>query len=230
MPCVFLTTLSGRPPRKPVRSPALKVERIINEPTAAALAYGFEKKKNEKNRRLRLRRRHVSMSPFWTSAINVFEVLSTNGDTHLGGDNLDHIVMDYIADEFKKKEGIDLRNDPDGPPANERSCGKRAEVANSRRLWKTSINLPFHHRRPGPGPKHLQMTITRSKFEQLCEANVRSAENRRATVLLKMRKLKTRRNRRSRPSSAVSIPYPEGTGKSPKAIFNKETESKHQPG
>ena len=144
----------------------LKVERIINEPTAAALAYGFEKKKNEK----------IAVFDFGGGTFdvsildigdNVFEVMSTNGDTHLGGDNLDHIVMDYIADEFKRKEGIDLRKDP---MALQRlkEAAEKAKIELSQVL-ETTINLPFITA-DQTGPKHLQMNISRSKFEQLCEA------------------------------------------------------------
>jgi molecular chaperone DnaK len=144
----------------------LKVERIINEPTAAALAYGFEKKKNEK-----IVVFDFGGGTFDVSILdigdNVFEVMSTNGDTHLGGDNLDHIVMDYIADEFKKKEGIDLRNDPMALQRLKEAAEKaKCELS---QVMETSINLPFITADQS-GPKHLQMTITRSKFEQLCEA------------------------------------------------------------
>ncbi len=144
----------------------LQVERIINEPTAAALAYGFEKKKNEK----------IAVFDFGGGTFdisildigdNVFEVLSTNGDTHLGGDNLDQILMDYIADEFKKKEGIDLRNDPMALQRLKEAAEKaKCELS---QVLETTINLPFITADQN-GPKHLQMTITRAKFEQLCES------------------------------------------------------------
>jgi molecular chaperone DnaK len=143
----------------------LKVERIINEPTAAALAYGVEKKKNEK----------VAVFDFGGGTFdisildigdNVFEVLSTNGDTHLGGDDLDAVLINYIADEFKKKEGIDLRKDP---MAHQRlkEAAEKAKCELSTQLEAT-VNLPFITADTS-GPKHLQMTITRSKFEALCE-------------------------------------------------------------
>jgi molecular chaperone DnaK len=144
----------------------LKVERIINEPTAAALAYGFEKKKNEK-----IAVFDFGGGTFDVSVLdigdNVFEVMSTNGDTHLGGDNLDHIIMDHIADEFQKKEGIDLRKDP---MALQRlkEAAEKAKIELSQVL-ETTINLPFITADQS-GPKHLQMAISRSKFEQLCEA------------------------------------------------------------
>jgi molecular chaperone DnaK len=144
----------------------LKVDRILNEPTAAALAYGFEKKKNEK-----IVVFDFGGGTFDVSILdigdNVFEVMSTNGDTHLGGDNLDHIVMDYIADEFKKQEGIDLRKDA---MALQRlkEAAEKAKIELSQ-VMETSINLPFITA-DASGPKHLQMTITRSRFEQLAEA------------------------------------------------------------
>ncbi|MDD5458717.1 MAG: molecular chaperone DnaK, partial [Phycisphaerae bacterium] len=143
----------------------LKVERIINEPTAAALAYGLEKKKNEK----------VAIFDFGGGTFdisildigdNVFEVLSTNGDTHLGGDDLDEVLINYLADEFKKKEGIDLRKDP---MAHQRlkEAAEKAKCELSSQL-ETTVNLPFITA-DASGPKHLQITITRSKFEQLAE-------------------------------------------------------------
>jgi molecular chaperone DnaK len=143
----------------------LKVERIINEPTAAALAYGVEKKKNEK----------VAIFDFGGGTFdisildigdNVFEVLSTNGDTHLGGDDLDAVLINYIADEFKKKEGIDLRKDP---MAHQRlkEAAEKAKCELSTQLEAT-VNLPFITA-DASGPKHLQITITRSKLESLCE-------------------------------------------------------------
>ncbi len=143
----------------------LKVERIINEPTAAALAYGFEKKKNEK----------IAVFDFGGGTFdisildigdNVFEVLSTNGDTHLGGDNIDHLLMDYIADEFQRKEGIDLRKDAMALQRLKEAAEKaKCELS---QVLETTINLPFITA-DQTGPKHLQMAITRAKFEQLCE-------------------------------------------------------------
>ena len=143
----------------------LKVERIINEPTAAALAYGVEKKKNEK----------VAVFDFGGSTFdisildigdNVFEVLSTNGDTHLGGDDLDAVLINHLADEFKKTEGIDLRQDP---MAHQRlkEAAEKAKIELSSQL-ETTVNLPFITADQS-GPKHLQITISRSKFEALCE-------------------------------------------------------------
>ncbi len=143
----------------------LKVERIINEPTAAALAYGLEKKKNEK----------VAIFDFGGGTFdisildigdNVFEVLSTNGDTHLGGDDLDEVLINHLADEFKKTDGIDLRQDP---MAHQRlkEAAEKAKCELSTQL-ETTVNLPFITADQS-GPKHLQLTITRSKFEQLAE-------------------------------------------------------------
>jgi molecular chaperone DnaK len=143
----------------------LKVERIINEPTAAALAYGLDKKKNEK----------VAVFDFGGGTFdisildigdNVFEVLSTNGDTHLGGDDLDEILINYLADEFKKTEGIDLRKDP---MAHQRlkEAAEKAKCELSTQMEAT-VNLPFITA-DASGPKHLQITITRAKFEALAE-------------------------------------------------------------
>jgi molecular chaperone DnaK len=148
----------------------LKVERIINEPTAAALAYGVEKKKDQK----------VAVFDFGGGTFDisildiggfgeeggVLEVLSTNGDTHLGGDDLDAVLINYIADEFKKKEGIDLREDP---MAHQRlkEAAEKAKCELSTQVEAT-VNLPFITA-DAKGPKHLQMTITRSKFESLVE-------------------------------------------------------------
>jgi molecular chaperone DnaK len=143
----------------------LNVRRIINEPTAAALAYGLEKKRNEK----------VAIFDFGGGTFdisvldigdNVFEVLSTNGDTHLGGDDLDAVLINYLADEFKKTEGIDLRKDP---MAHQRlkEAAEKAKCELSTQLEAT-VNLPFITA-DASGPKHLQITITRSKFESLVE-------------------------------------------------------------
>jgi molecular chaperone DnaK len=143
----------------------LEVERIINEPTAAALAYGLEKKKNEK----------VAVFDFGGGTFdisildigdNVFEVLSTNGDTHLGGDDLDAVLINYLADEFKKTEGIDLRKDA---MAHQRlkEAAEKAKCELSTQLEST-VSLPFITA-DASGPKHLQISISRSKFESLVE-------------------------------------------------------------
>jgi len=143
----------------------LKVERIINEPTAAALAYGLERKKSEK----------VAVFDFGGGTFdvsildigdNVFEVLSTNGDTHLGGDDLDELLMKHIADEFKRTEGIDLRKDAMALQRLKEAAEKaKCELSTA---MEANINLPFITA-TAEGPKHLTMTITRAKFEQLCE-------------------------------------------------------------
>jgi molecular chaperone DnaK len=143
----------------------LKVERIINEPTAAALAYGLEKKKNE-----RVAIFDLGGGTFDISILdigdNVFEVLSTNGDTHLGGDDYDEVLINYVAEEFRKKEGIDLRKDPMALQRLKEGCEKaKCELST---VQETTINLPFITA-DQTGPKHLQQTLTRSKFEQLTQ-------------------------------------------------------------
>jgi len=143
----------------------LKVERIINEPTAAALAYGLEKKANEKIAVFDLGGGTFDISVLDVGD-NVFEVLSTNGDTHLGGDDYDEELINYVAEEFRKKEGIDLRKDPMALQRLKEAC-ERAKCELSGSL-ETTINLPYITA-DASGPKHLQMTITRAKFEQLTE-------------------------------------------------------------
>jgi molecular chaperone DnaK len=141
----------------------LKVERIINEPTAAALAYGLEKKSNCK-----IAVFDLGGGTFDVSVLDigdgVFEVLSTNGDTHLGGDDFDQILIDHIADEFRKTEGIDIRDDA---MALQRlkEAAEKAKCELSQQL-ETSVNLPFITA-DSNGPKHLQITITRATFESL---------------------------------------------------------------
>ncbi len=141
----------------------LKVERIINEPTAAALAYGLDKKKNEK-----IAVFDLGGGTFDVSILDVgdgvFEVLSTNGDTHLGGDDWDQKLIDFIAEEFRKKEGIDVRKDAMAlQRLKEASEKAKCELST---MQETTINLPFITADAG-GPKHLQMSITRAKFESL---------------------------------------------------------------
>ena len=143
----------------------LKVERIINEPTAAALAYGMEKKANEKIAVFDLGGGTFDISILDVGE-NVFEVLSTNGDTHLGGDDYDEELINYVAEEFRRKEGIDLRKDPMALQRLKEAC-ERAKCELSGSL-ETTINLPYITADAG-GPKHLQMTITRAKFEQLTD-------------------------------------------------------------
>jgi len=143
----------------------LKVERIINEPTAAALAYGLEKKRNEKIAVFDLGGGTFDIS-ILDIGDNVFEVLSTNGDTHLGGDDYDEELIHYVAEEFRKKEGIDLRKDPMALQRLKEACEKaKCELST---VQETTINLPFITA-DASGPRHLQQTITRAKFEQLTE-------------------------------------------------------------
>src|SRR5690606_19204825 len=142
----------------------LKVERIINEPTAAALAYGLDKKKNEKVAVFDLGGGTFDVS-ILDIGDGVFEVLSTNGDTHLGGDDWDQRLIDFVAEEFRKKEGIDIRKDPMALQRLKEACEK-AKIELST-MQETTINLPFITADQN-GPKHLQQSITRSKFESLC--------------------------------------------------------------
>ncbi|HVH64610.1 MAG TPA: molecular chaperone DnaK [Candidatus Acidoferrum sp.] len=141
----------------------LNVIRIINEPTAASLAYGLEKKENEKILVFDLGGGTYDVSVLEVGE-GVFEVKATNGDTHLGGDDYDRRLVDYVADEFKKENGIDLRNDRQ---ALQRltEAAEKAKIELSSRV-ETEINLPFITA-DQTGPKHLTMSITRAKFEQL---------------------------------------------------------------
>jgi molecular chaperone DnaK len=139
--------------------------RIINEPTAASLAYGLDKKKNEKIAVFDLGGGTFDIS-ILDVGDGVFEVKATNGDTHLGGDDFDQVLIDYIADNFKKENGIDLRKDQ---MALQRlkEAAERAKKDLSQSTT-TDINLPFITA-DASGPKHLQMSLTRSKFEQLVD-------------------------------------------------------------
>jgi len=144
----------------------LDVKRIINEPTAAALAYGLDKKKNEKVAVF-----DFGGGTFDISILDVFEdsleVIATSGDGHLGGDDLDEALINYLADEFKKTEGIDLRGDP---MAHQRlkEAAEKAKCELSSQLEAT-VNLPFITADTS-GPKHMQITVSRSKFESLAES------------------------------------------------------------
>ncbi len=143
----------------------LTVKRIINEPTAAALAYGLEKKANEK-----IAVFDLGGGTFDVSILDVgdgvFEVLSTNGDTHLGGDDWDQRLIDFLAEEFRKAEGVDLTKDAMAMQRLKEAAEKaKIELSNSQ---ETTINLPFITA-TNEGPKHLQQTISRSKFESLCD-------------------------------------------------------------
>src|SRR5450631_390562 len=141
----------------------LNVVRIINEPTAASLAYGLDKKANET-----ILVFDLGGGTFDVSVLDVgdgvFEVKSTNGDTHLGGDDYDRRIVDWLAEEFKKQNGIDLKTDRQ---ALQRltEASERAKIELSSRL-ETSVNLPFITA-DQTGPKHLEMTLTRAKFESL---------------------------------------------------------------
>jgi molecular chaperone DnaK len=143
----------------------LNVRRIINEPTAAALAYGLEKKKNEKIAVFDLGGGTFDISILDVGE-GVFEVLATNGDTHLGGDDWDRVLVDYVADEFKKTNGVDLRNDPMALQRLTEACEKAKTDLSS--MLQTTINLPYITA-DRSGPKHLQISITRAKFESLTE-------------------------------------------------------------
>ena len=137
--------------------------RIINEPTAASLAYGLEKKENETILVFDLGGGTFDVSVLEVGE-GVFEVKSTNGDTHLGGDDYDRRVVDWLADEFKREQGIDLRSDAQ---ALQRltEAAEKAKIELSQRQ-ETQVNLPFVTA-DSSGPKHLDMTLTRPKFEQL---------------------------------------------------------------
>jgi molecular chaperone DnaK len=143
----------------------LEVARIINEPTAAAMAYGLEKKKNEK-----IVVFDLGGGTFDVSVLDVndgvFQVISTNGDTHLGGDDFDQVLINYVADEFKRDQGIDLRKDPMALQRLQEACEKAKKELSSQS--NVDINLPFITA-DASGPKHLQLSITRSKFEQLVD-------------------------------------------------------------
>ncbi len=141
----------------------LDVKRIINEPTAAALAYGLDKKKDQT----------VAVFDFGGGTFdisilevgeNVVEVIATNGDTHLGGDNIDHKLIEYVVAEFKKDQGIDLSNDPQARQRLREAAEKaKCELSN---VMETEINLPFITADQS-GPKHLLMKLSRAKFESL---------------------------------------------------------------
>jgi molecular chaperone DnaK len=144
----------------------LEVKRIINEPTAAALAYGLDKKDTDQT----IVVYDLGGGTFDVSILDlgdgVFEVKSTNGDTHLGGDDFDARIIDFLADEFKKDEGIDLRKDPMAMQRLKDAAEKaKIELSSSA---KTNVNLPFVTA-TNDGPKHLNVDLSRSKFEQLVD-------------------------------------------------------------
>jgi molecular chaperone DnaK len=139
--------------------------RIINEPTAASLAYGLDKKKDEE-----IAVYDLGGGTFDISVLEigegVFEVKATNGDTHLGGDDWDNRIMDWILDEFKKDQGMDLRKQPDALQRIKEEAEKAKIALSSAQQY--DINLPFITADAG-GPKHIQKSLTRSKMEQLCD-------------------------------------------------------------
>jgi molecular chaperone DnaK len=144
----------------------LDVRRIINEPTAAALAYGLDKK----GKNMTVAVYDLGGGTFDVSVLEigegVFEVKSTNGDTHLGGDNFDQRLISFLADEFQKTDGIDLRKDPMALQRL-REAAEKAKIELSQKL-ETDVNLPFITA-TAEGPKHLNIRVTRAKFESLCE-------------------------------------------------------------
>jgi molecular chaperone DnaK len=148
----------------------LKVERIINEPTAAALAYGMDKK----NRDMKIAVYDLGGGTFDISVLElgegVFEVKSTNGDTHLGGDDFDQVIIDWLADEFRNEENLDLRKDPMALQRLKEAAEKaKIELSSS---TETEINLPYITAVDGM-PKHLVRKLSRSKFEQLADSLIR---------------------------------------------------------
>jgi molecular chaperone DnaK len=143
----------------------LEVLRIINEPTAASLAYGLDKKKDEK-----IAVYDLGGGTFDISVLEigdgVFEVKATNGDTHLGGDDWDNLIMDWILDEFKKESGMDLRKQPDALQRIKEEAEKAKIALSSATTY--DINLPFVTA-DASGPKHIQKTLTRAKMEQITD-------------------------------------------------------------
>ena len=148
----------------------LEVARIINEPTAAAMAYGLDKTNNEQ----KIVVFDLGGGTFDVSVLElndddgmkVFEVISTSGDTHLGGDDFDEVLINFVADEFKKENAIDLREDTMALQRLQEACEKAKKELSS--VPQTDINLPFITADQN-GPKHLQITVTRSKFEELID-------------------------------------------------------------
>src|SRR5919201_392526 len=139
--------------------------RIINEPTAASLAYGLDKKKSEKIAVFDLGGGTFDISILDVGE-GVFKVEATNGDTHLGGDDFDQVLIDHIAEEFRKSNGIDLRKDPMALQR-PKEAAERAKKDLSQ-ATTTDINLPFITA-DASGPKHLTLSVTRAKFEQLVD-------------------------------------------------------------
>ncbi len=153
------------------RIAGLDVKRIINEPTAASLAYGLDKKSDEKIAVFDLGGGTFDIS-ILEIGDNVVEVKSTNGDTHLGGDDFDQRIIEFLADHFKKEEGVDLRKDPMALQRLKEAAEKaKIELSSS---MQTEVNLPFITATES-GPKHLNITLSRSKFEQLVDDLVQRA-------------------------------------------------------
>ena len=152
----------------------IEVARIINEPTAASMAYGLEKEKDEKIAVFDFGGGTFDISILELGKEGVIEVKATNGDTHLGGDDIDDILINYIADEFKKENGVDLRNDQMALQRLKEAAEKaKCELSSS---TGTDINLPFITA-DDSGPKHLQLNITRAKFEELIDPIIERIKN-----------------------------------------------------
>jgi molecular chaperone DnaK len=200
----------------------LEVARIINEPTAAALAYGLDKKKEEKIVVFDLGGGTFDVSVLQVAGggegdeTKVFEVISTHGDTHLGGDDFDEALINYVARDFEKENGVDLRKDPMALQRLQEACEKAKKELSS--LPQTDINLPFITIANGV-PKHLTMTIGRSKFEELVDGLV---ERCRKPVLQAMKDAKLE------PKDIDEVVLVGGSTRVPKVqrlvkeIFNKE--------
>ncbi|MBX3178626.1 MAG: molecular chaperone DnaK [Candidatus Hydrogenedentes bacterium] len=155
------------------RIAGLEVLRIINEPTAAALAYGLERKKDEK-----VAVYDLGGGTFDISILAIgddsFEVLSTSGDTHLGGDDFDQVIINWLAEEFQKEQGIDLRKDPMALQRLKEGAEKaKCELSSA---MSTDVNLPFITA-DASGPKHLNYTLTRARFEQLADHLLQRSKN-----------------------------------------------------
>ena len=153
--------------KEAVEIAGLKVSRIINEPTAAALAYGLDKADQDKT----IAVFDLGGGTFDISILElgdgVFEVKSTNGDTHLGGDDFDQVLIDWMAEEFKSDENIDLRQDPMALQRLKEAAEKaKVELSSSS---QTEINLPYIYTATSSGPKHLVRTLTKSQFEKLAD-------------------------------------------------------------
>ena len=194
----------------------LEVARIVNEPTAAALAYGLDKAGvNEKIVVFDLGGGTFDVSVLQV-ADGVFEVISTNGDTHLGGDDFDHVLVNYLADDFQQKTGIDLRKEPMSLQRLQEAAEKAKCELSSQQA--TDVNLPFISQ-DASGPKHLQTRITRAEFERLTDELV---ERTKGPVMQALRDAKLS------PSDVDEVVLVGGSTRIPKVqetvkkIFNKE--------